>query len=439
MQMTGSEGLFTVPPEHAPGLVALLVLVPVAWLAYYGLRVLARRRSGWAEDVTQRLDRLGTTATVVVLGSLVGAAVHAALVPTHWADDQVLATWFVVDAVAFSAVAGWTFIGGRLWKPAAALVLGGTAGAYLFYVLRGWESMDLVGVLTTTIELAAALVVIFGATWSQNAPGRRGWLTFAALPVALATLLGVAAIADTTGAASASDSASSASASPAMADMSPTAPAAPLSLATTSAAGPIVWPDDMGSMAAGMSMVTPDCTTQPTAAQQHAAVALVDQTVAGAAPYQSLAAARAAGYVPVTPTGQKVVHYINPSIYGQGRVLDPSAIPVLVYVNTSHGAVLSAAMYLMPPAGAGASPPQPGGCLTQWHIHTDLCFSNGKVVGSQAAGTCAAGSTSRVTEPMMHVWLTPVTGGPLAPDPPARSQVAAAQSMPPATPPNATA
>ena len=55
----------------------------------------------------------------------------------------------------------------------------------------------------------------------------------------------------------------------------------------------------------------------------------------------SLAAAKDAGYIPVTPPGRKIVHYINPSIYRHGPTIDPHNIPVLVYVNTADGAVLS--------------------------------------------------------------------------------------------------
>jgi hypothetical protein len=103
-------------------------------------------------------------------------------------------------------------------------------------------------------------------------------------------------------------------------------------------------------------------------------------------------------------------------------------------VNTAHGAVLSAAMYLVPKA---QTPPRPGGCLTQWHIHRDLCFSGGRVVGTDNNGSCGPGSLNEVTQPMMHVWLTPVSGGPLAPDPPALSEVEAALKMPALSPPNA--
>ena len=111
---------------------------------------------------------------------------------------------------------------------------------------------------------------------------------------------------------------------------------------------------------------------------------------------------------------------------------------MLVYVNTAHGAVLSAAMYLMPRTAGTSTPPQPGGCLTQWHLHTDLCFSSGTVVGTDKTGACSSG-VNEATQPMMHVWLNPVSGGPLAPDPPARTEVVAANAMAPLTAPNGTA
>jgi hypothetical protein len=194
----------------------------------------------------------------------------------------------------------------------------------------------------------------------------------------------------------------------------------------------------MTAMAPGMEMATPNCDAPPTTAQQAAATRLVDQTVAAVAPYKNLDAAKAAGYVPITPSGQKIVHYINPTIYREGDVLDPAKVPVLVYVNTARGAVLSAAMYLMP-ADAPGKPPQPGGCLTQWHIHNNLCFSDGAVVGKESNAACSSGSVNRTTAPMMHVWLTPVAGGPLVPDPSAVDQVEAAGQMEASSPVNGTA
>ncbi|MGH3439006.1 MAG: hypothetical protein ACRDQV_12080 [Pseudonocardiaceae bacterium] len=214
-----------------------------------------------------------------------------------------------------------------------------------------------------------------------------------------------------------------------------------LSLATDSPAGPIMWPTPMEPMGTGMQMVTPTCTTQPTAAQQHAAVTFVNSTVAAAQRYQSLGAAKADGYVPITPTGLAVVHYIRAAYVNDSHTLDPGTIESLVYANTSHGAVLVAAMYTLAGNQVGQMPPMPGGCLTQWHAHTNLCFSDAtaEVVGSTRRGPCRPGSTNRVTQPMIHVWLVPVPGGPLTVDDSDTQVVRAAEQVSPPVPRNTMA
>jgi hypothetical protein len=460
MQMTGSNGVLSVPTEHLPGLIALVLIGPVVWMALAGLRALAARRVEWADRAQVRLDRLPFAAKVVLFGTLVGALVHAVIVPTHWGDERVTALLFIVDTIGFGVAFWWTFTERAHWRLVAVAMLGGTACFYAFYILKGWETMDLVGLVTTTIEAAAALVVV-SPTASPTA-ARQYTLALGAVPVALVSLLGTNLIAGatTTGAptmmatpahttAPLPSSKSSGIAKPppsgsssAMAGMSrsgsTSAATAPFSLSTNSPAGAINWPDTMSTMMAGMQMAEPNCTAQPTAAQQRAAVSLVNQTVAAAQKYTSLETAKAAGYVPVTPTGRRIVHYIDLSTYRSGQALNPASIPALVYVNTAHGAVLSAVMYLVP---KGQAPPQPGGCLTQWHIHTDLCFSaiGGTVVGTDANSSCGAGSVNKVTQPMMHVWMTPVSGGPLAPDPPALTEVKAALKMPVLNPPNGRA
>ena len=62
-----------------------------------------------------------------------------------------------------------------------------------------------------------------------------------------------------------------------------------------------------------------------------------------------------------------------------------------------------------------------------------------RVVGTDATSSCGAGSVNEVTQPMMHVLMTPVSGGPLAPDPPALDEVEATLEMPAVDPANATA
>ena len=176
--------------------------------------------------------------------------------------------------------------------------------------------------------------------------------------------------------------------------------------------------DAVGDTAAtGTAHVHETGECRPTAAQQAAADKLIADTRAGTARFASLAGATAAGYRPVTPPALAVVHYVNLAYVDDGRELDPSHPESLVYVNTTHGPVLAGAMYL---ANQGdADPPQVGGCLTQWHTHTDLCFSiaTQQVVDFTGPdGTCSAGQVHYVPPPMMHVWLVDVPGGPFAHD-----------------------
>jgi hypothetical protein len=208
----------------------------------------------------------------------------------------------------------------------------------------------------------------------------------------------------------------------------------PIKLANDTPAGDITMPDTNMQMMAGMRMADPGaCTATPTKAQQEAAVSMVNASWNDAKKYQSLAAAKAAGYVPITPSGASVVHYLNMAYYQQvlkgGPVLNYQDPQSLVYANTANGAVLVAAMYI---TSANGPTPQPGGCLTQWHVHTDLCLTGtlnvvGEVGPRQA--TCPAGSVNRVTPAMIHVWFVPIPGGPTAIDAPNYQVVQAAEQV----------
>jgi hypothetical protein len=207
-----------------------------------------------------------------------------------------------------------------------------------------------------------------------------------------------------------------------------------ISLANATPAGDITMPNATMQMAPGMSMAsaTP-CTAAPTTAQQSAAVSWVNRSWKGAKKYRSLAAAKAAGYRAITPSGRAVVHYVNPtylqSTWAGSPVLNTAAPQSLVYANTPRGAVLAGAMYITKPGGGVT--PQPGGCLTQWHFHTNLCFSGITVVAlvDKANTTCPTGSANFVTPPMMHVWYVPIPGGPTAIDAPDAQVVHAAERV----------
>lgn len=308
--------------------------------------------------------------------------------------------------------------------------------------------------------LSAALeaVLIIGCGWLLTArpdqrvrrqrlitaPAVTGGMTAALLGVALATAApGAATIPagasttgnSTTGSSAAGNAAASNSAAGSMPGMRmPSRAAAAIKLANSTPAGDITMPSPDMQMMPGMRMAssTP-CVATPSAAQQRAAVRFVDASWQGAKKYRSLAAAQAAGYHAITPRGAPVVHYLNPAYYlataRGGPVLNAADPQSLVYANTPRGAVLVAAMYITTRDGPT---PQPGGCLTQWHVHTNLCLAPGlDVVGAIGPGqeTCPAGSVNRVTPAMIHVWFVPIPGGPTAIDAPDPQVVHAAEQV----------
>jgi hypothetical protein len=539
MNMTGGNGIFTVPAQHLPGLIALMA---TALLLVAGAGVL-RWRAQAGSVGARRLQSLPFPAKAAVVALTFGATVHAAIIPTHWAEDRAVAILFILDTLGFAFAAAWTVLQRRHWQLLSAAMLGGTVAGYAFYLGRGWETADPVGMVVSLIELAGFFVVVLAGHTAFAAPAPRYRLAASSYGAAAALIAGIVlatsavaasdpvasgtpagqarsgmgamgmsgssdkqvaagssmagmgsaarqsstAMSKMTAAGSTSPAMSSMATSgsatdsnspamPGMADSTPTSRGMPtmpssgamppmtsspttgspgtgmpgmggggsataLSLRTTSPAGNITWPLPMGNMGDGMQMVTPNCTTQPNFAQQRAAVSLVNRTVTALAPFESLAAAVAAGYIPITPSGAPVVHYLNPAYLVSPQTLDPGAIESLVYANTPHGAILVAAMYVMPDNAVGQMPPMPGGCLTEWHIHTNLCFSDatGVVVGIEHNGTCRPGSENHVTQPMIHVWLAPIPGGPLAVDASDAQVVAAAERLPVPSPPNGTA
>ncbi len=158
------------------------------------------------------------------------------------------------------------------------------------------------------------------------------------------------------------------------------------------------------------------CDAPVTPDQQAAAEQLVAATRAAVAPEADLATAVAAGYRPITPGGAQVVHYANPAYLRDGHVLDPAAPESLVFAFSAdhRTAYLLGAMYLMD--DPAATPPQPGGCETVWHAHTNLCLAPGVgMVGTvDAAGTCPPGSANETTAMMLHVWSVDVPAGPFS-------------------------
>ncbi len=415
-------------------------------------------------------DRAVPAQRVVLAGlamlSVLAAVIHFAVAGSHFQEYWLFGVFML--GVAWLQL-GWA--AAALFRPTRLLVSSGAvlnAAVIVVYILTRTVG-DIVGPDPGDVEPAgfgdllctvAEAAIVAGCLWllvtrvSRVVRRDQASLAAAAGAGVLAALLSVALVDGgpemvmTAGPGPAASAAGSGAAAAGMAGMtSPgssgrTGTMAPVHLATSSPAGFITDPDPGMQMEPGMKMASPvACTASATAAQQRAAVQLVNASWRGAQQYRSLAAARAAGYRPITPSGLPVVHYLNPAFYRDtllgGPVLDTSQPQSLVYANTPKGAVLVAAMYITTPRGAT---PQPGGCLTQWHVHTNLCLRAGLgVVGVTGAGhpACPAGSRNRVTPAMMHVWFVPIPGGPTAVDAPDAQVVRAAEQV--AAPHNGTA
>jgi hypothetical protein len=110
-------------------------------------------------------------------------------------------------------------------------------------------------------------------------------------------------------------------------------------------------------------------------------------------------------------------HFIKPSTFNDGKMLDPTAPESIVYKNDHGVRTLSAAMFMAEPANATlADVPKVGGKLMQWHIHNNVCFSpKGRIAGLRApGGPCPAGQVKGGETPMIHVWVTSNPCGPFS-------------------------
>lgn len=382
-----------------------------------------------ADDAARIPSRDNTATHYVVLRCLAilsgaAAVIHFAVAGEHFQEFWLFGVFMLVSAFLQSS---WSIL--AVTRPFRLLLWAGVVGdggIVVVYILTRTVG-DLVGPMPDAVQpigfgggfcTVLEAIIVLACLWlladeMPERPVSRRLLTI----VPAVTAAGTAALLSVALVAGGPEMVTSASSMAAMPGMSMSGVAANVHLATSTPAGDITMPNPNMQMAPGMRMALPgDCTEAPTTAQQAAAVHLVDASWQDVSPYRSLAAALAAGYRPITPKGAAVVHYFNPAFYHKtlygGPILNTVQPQSLVYANTPKGAVLAAAMFITSPLGAM---PQPGGCLTQWHVHTNLCLHRGNVV-AQANPTCPSGSVNHVTPPMMHVWFVPVPGGPTAVD-----------------------
>jgi hypothetical protein len=155
----------------------------------------------------------------------------------------------------------------------------------------------------------------------------------------------------------------------------------------------------------------------PTQAQWDAANQLYRDTKSAILPYQDWHQAWAAGFRPGGPTNMASTHWMNQGYIDAGYVMDPRHPQGLVYANSKHGPVLLGAMFQMKHIGQFG--PDPGGPVTAWHQHENICFAPFGIEFSlmTPTATCPLGAIDVSAPPMLHVWIVDnPKGGPFAVD-----------------------
>jgi hypothetical protein len=156
-----------------------------------------------------------------------------------------------------------------------------------------------------------------------------------------------------------------------------------------------------------------------TPAQAAAAEELVAAVAAAAPELASYDDAVAAGYASAGDAFTGVEHLVRWSLLDDGVDLDPTQPEGLVYEVADDGErTLVAMMFLRPPGARSDDAPRPGGPLTRWHEHGDLCVRPGPapaVAGlTDAGGRCDAGLEPLRPMPGLHVWVVRHRCGPFA-------------------------
>jgi hypothetical protein len=153
-----------------------------------------------------------------------------------------------------------------------------------------------------------------------------------------------------------------------------------------------------GALPAAPTAVTPE--------QRAAAARLLEDVRAGTARFVELRAAQEEGYRQTTTFSfgrWGPAHFNNTAFTRDGRWLDAQRPEALVYMRFRDGRMVLLGAMFVAPKGQG---PRPGGTLTEWHVHDNLCLTAaGTVALATGPGQCPAGSffVGDAVE-MMHVW-----------------------------------
>jgi hypothetical protein len=352
---TDAGVVFDIAPDHAIGLYAGLLALPVALIA---LRLMPGSRSV-----------PGTVRAAAVLMVMAGV-IHLALVSTHL-EERVTAALFVMNGIAYIALAAaFTW---RWWRLASSALLITTVLGYLVFIALGLDTPDQVALATKLIELTA-LGLVLVPVLGEPRPRDRAWY-WATLAAGLPLL--------------------------------------------TVLSGATIWVVDLANpdaqhVHAGAILQATNAVATPE--QTAAAAQLYAETKADILQYEDWHQAWAAGYRPGGPANMPSTHWMNAAYVKAGYVMDPLRPQGLVYANTRRGPVLLGAMFQMPRLNDFG--PDPGGPLTAWHQHENICFTPFGFGFSLMTpfATCPLGSIDLSVPPMLHVWIVDNPGGPFAVD-----------------------
>jgi hypothetical protein len=347
--------MFEIAPDHAIGLYAGLLALPLALIALF--------------LTPSRRAVPGTVKAAAVLMAMSGA-IHLGLVSTHL-EEPATAFLFVGNGIAYLVLAA-TFTW-RWWRLASSALLTTTVIGYLVYIALGLDTPDQVALATKLIELTA-LGLVLVPVHGESRPRDRAWY-WGALTAGLPLL--------------------------------------------TVLTGTTIWgidlanPDAQHVHAGAVLKSTNDVATPE---QEKAAAQLYAQTKAAISPYQDWHRAWAAGYRPGGPSNMPSSHWMNDAYVKAGYVMDSGRPQGLVYANTRRGPVLLGAMFQMPHLNQFG--PDPGGPLTAWHQHENICFTPLGFEFSLMSpfATCPLGSIDISAPPMLHVWVVDNPTGPFAVD-----------------------
>lgn len=162
----------------------------------------------------------------------------------------------------------------------------------------------------------------------------------------------------------------------------------------------------------------PAAQTTATPEQKAAADKLFKDVKTSLSRYTDVNAALAQGYKQTTPyrfLRWGPAHYHNYAYNRDDGLLDPARPESLVYMKLPGGEIVLIGAMFLAPKGQG---PRPGGPITDWHVHDNLCVTaTGSVALATGPGQCPAGTffVGEAVE-MIHVWIFDHPGGPYAHD-----------------------